>query len=172
MEIWIQPGFDFSNFHDDRTHPQTALVPVASLSDRRWAGILDAAFISVTAAGFWGLFHALGGEIVLSKLDVAVCVAILYLFYSQYFLLFTALSGATPGMQIRGLTTVRLDGGLPDTHQLLWRSFGYLLSGLTALLGFFWAVWDEDHFTWQDRISHTYVTASPFEVGSAGNGEN
>ena len=173
VDIWIQPGFDFSKFHDDRAHPQTALVPVASLSERRWAGILDALFITGTAAGFWSLFHALGGEIVFNKLDVAICVAILYLFYSQYFLLFTALAGATPGMRIQGLITVRLDGGLPDTRQLLWRSFGYLLSGVTALLGFFWALWDEDHFTWQDRISHTYVTAaSPFGVRSAGNGEN
>ncbi len=62
-------------------------------------------------------------------------------------------------MQLRGLSIVRLDGTLPDTHQLLWRSFGYLLCGATLTLGFFWALWDEDRFTWQDRISQTYVTA-------------
>ena len=44
-----------------------------------------------------------------------VCAAVLYLFYSLYFFLFTSLAGATPGMQIRGLTAVRLDGSLPDT---------------------------------------------------------
>jgi hypothetical protein len=63
-------------------------------------------------------------------------------------------------MQLRGLTIVRLDGSLPDTKQLLWRSFGYLLSGTTLMLGFLWALWDEDRFTWQDRISHTYITAA------------
>ena len=169
VDIWVQPGFDFAHFPDERAHPQTGLVPVASLSERRSAGILDAMFIILTVAGFLGLFHALGGEIAFTKLDVVVCLAILYLFYSQYFLLFTSFAGATPGMQIRGLTTVRLDGGRPDTRQLLWRSFGYLLSGVTALLGFFWALWDEDHFTWQDRISHTYLTSTtPFGTENTG----
>jgi hypothetical protein len=28
------------------------------------------------------------------------------------------------------------------------------------MLGFLWALWDEDHFTWQDRISQTYITAA------------
>jgi RDD family len=63
-------------------------------------------------------------------------------------------------MQIRGLSIVRLDGSLPETKQLLWRSFGYLLSGATLMFGFLWAIWDEDHFTWQDRISQTYITAA------------
>jgi hypothetical protein len=63
-------------------------------------------------------------------------------------------------MQLRGLIAVRLDGSLPDTRQLLWRNFGYLLSGATLMMGFLWALWDEDHFTWQDRISQTYVTAA------------
>ena len=32
----------FSSSPDDRAHPQTALVPVASLAERRWAGAIDA----------------------------------------------------------------------------------------------------------------------------------
>jgi hypothetical protein len=26
------------------------------------------------------------------------------------------------------------------------------------MLGFLWALWDEDHLCWQDRISRTYLT--------------
>ncbi len=63
-------------------------------------------------------------------------------------------------MQLMGLSVVRLDGSLPDTRQLLWRNFGYVLSGATLMLGFVWAIWDEDHFTWQDRMSQTYITAA------------
>lgn len=160
VDICIQPELDFSSFPDERAHPQTALVPVASLGDRRSAAALDAVFIGLTTAGFLALFHALGGEIVEARMDAVVCATILYLFYAQYFFLFTTLAGATPGMQMRGLSAVRLDGRLPDTRQLLWRSLGYLLSGATGLLGFIWALWDEDHFTWQDRISHTYLTSA------------
>lgn len=160
MEIYIQPELDFSTAAEDRGRPQTALVPVASLAERRIAGFLDAIFLVLTTVCFLGLFRSLGGHLQLEKLDAIVYLAAFYLFYSQYFFLFTTFAGATPGMQLRGLTIVRLDGTLPDIRQLLWRSFGYLLSAATLMLGFVWALWDEDHFTWQDRISQTYITAA------------
>ena len=160
MEINIQPELDFAAALDDRAHPQTALVPVASLAARRQSGLLDAIFLALTYAGFLGLFRSLGGHLTFEKVDGIVYLISFYLLYAQYFSLFTAFAGATPGMQLRGLTIVRLDGTLPDTRQLLWRSFGYLLSGATLMLGYLWSLWDEDHFTWQDRISQTYVTAA------------
>ncbi len=160
MEIRIQPELDFSSFPDDRAHPQTALVPVAGLPARRYAALLDIIFLGVTFAGFLGIFRSFRGEIMLQKVDAIVCLTTFFLLYALYFFLFTTFAGATPGMQLRSLTIVRLDGTLPDTRQLLWRSFGYLLSGATLLLGFLWALWDEDRFTWQDRISQTYITAA------------
>jgi uncharacterized RDD family membrane protein YckC len=160
VEICVQPELDFADGPDDRARPQTALVPVASCAERGWTGVVDAFFLGLTLAGFLGLFRSLGGQIVVDKADAVVYLIVGYLFYALYFALFTTLAGATPGMQLRGLTIVRLDGSLPDTRQLLWRSFGYVLSGATLMLGFAWALWDEDHFTWQDRISQTYVTAA------------
>jgi uncharacterized RDD family membrane protein YckC len=160
VEICVQPELDFANAPDDRAHPQTALVPVASLAERRWAGAIDALFLGITCAGFLGLFRSLGGQIVVDKAGAIVYLIVVYLFYALYFSLFSTVEGSTPGMQLRGLSIVRLDGSLPDTRQLLWRSFGYLLSGATFMLGFLWALWDEDRFTWQDRISHTYITAA------------
>ncbi|MGC2333648.1 MAG: RDD family protein [Candidatus Acidiferrales bacterium] len=160
VEICVQPELDFADGPDDRARPQTALVPVASCAQRWWTGVVDAFFLGLTLAGFLGLFRSLGGQIVVDKADAVVYLIVGYLFYALYFSLFTTLAGATPGMQLRGQTIVRLDGSLPDTRQLLWRSFGYVLSGATLMLGFLWALWDEDHFTWQDRISQTYVTAA------------
>jgi uncharacterized RDD family membrane protein YckC len=160
VEINVQPELDFSSSTDDRAHPQSPLVPVASVAARRWAGVIDFLFLGFTCAGFFGLFRSLGGEMLLDKVDALVYAAVAFLFYCLYFFLFTTFAGATPGMQLRALTIVRLDGTLPETRQLLWRSFGYALSGATLMLGFIWALWDEDHFTWQDRISHTYVTAA------------
>jgi uncharacterized RDD family membrane protein YckC len=160
VEICIQPELDFSSRPDDRAHPQNAIVPVGPLSERRIAGALDAAFLGLTWAGFLFLFRSLGGHMVLEKVDAVVYLAAFYLFYVQYFFLFTVFAGSTPGMQLRELTIVRLDGTLPDTRQLLWRAFGYAMSGATFMLGFVWATWDEDKFTWHDRISQTYVTAA------------
>lgn len=160
VEIRIQSELDFASGSSDRARPQTALVPVATCSERSWAGLIDGLFLGLTLAGFLGLFQSLGGQIIVDKMDAVVYLIIGFLFYVLYFSLFTTLAGATPGMQLRGLTIVRLDGSFPDTKQLVWRSFGYLLSGATLMLGFGWALWDEDRFTWQDRISQTYVTAA------------
>ena len=160
VDICIQPELNFSSSPEDRARPQTALVPVASLAERRWAGFLDGLFLALTCAGFVGLFHSLGGRLTLTKTDVIVYLSVAYLFYGVYFFLFTVLAGTTPGMQLTGLTVVRLDGSLPDSRQLLWRNFGTLLSGATLLLGFVWAIWDEDRFTWHDRMSQTYITAA------------
>jgi uncharacterized RDD family membrane protein YckC len=160
LEICIQPELDFSSSPGDRAHPQNAVVPVANLAERRVAGALDGVFLALTYAGFLALFRSLGGQLVLEKVDAIVYLAVFYLFYAQYFFLFTTFAGSTPGMQLRGLTVVRLDGSLPDSSQLLWRSFGYLLSGAAFMLGYVWALWDEDRFTWQDRISQTYITSA------------
>jgi uncharacterized RDD family membrane protein YckC len=160
MEIRIQPELDFSSSPDDRAHPQTALVPVADVGERRFAGALDAIFLILAYAGFLVLFRSLGGELMFQRVDTIVYATTFFLLYAQYFFLFTTFAGATPGMQLKGLTIVRLDGTLPETRQLLWRSFGHVLSGATLMLGFLWALWDEDHFTWHDRISQTYITAA------------
>jgi uncharacterized RDD family membrane protein YckC len=129
-------------------------------------------FLALTCAGFVGLFlfasRSAGGELTLGKSDAVVYLAIAYLFYALYFSVFVVLAGSTPGMQLRGLSIVRLDGSLPDTRQLLWRVFGYLLSGATLMIGFLWSLWDEDRFTWHDRISQTYITAAvPLSEGDS-----
>jgi uncharacterized RDD family membrane protein YckC len=160
VEICIQPELDFSSAPGDRAHPQSPLVPVAGLRERRAAGLIDAIFLGLTCVGFLFLFRSLGGQVSLAKMDAIVWLVVAFLFYGLYFSLFTTLAGSTPGMQLRGLTIVRLDGSLPDTRQLLWRSFGHLLSGTALMLGFLWSLWDEDHFTWHDRISQTYITAA------------
>jgi uncharacterized RDD family membrane protein YckC len=171
VEISIhQPELDFSAA-DDRAHPQTALIPVASLIDRRQAGALDLLFLCVSYGGFLGLFHSLGGHVSLAKVDAAVYGIVFFILFAVYFSLFTVLGGATPGMQFRGLYVVRLDGNLPETRQLVWRSFGYVLSGGALLMGFLWSLWDEDRFTWHDRMSHTYVTSAvPLEIGEPPDG--
>jgi uncharacterized RDD family membrane protein YckC len=158
-----QPSLDFTPAHArDHGAPaqwRTALVfPTASLQERRLAALLDALFISVAFGGFLALFTALGGQLAVSKFDGAVMLATLTLFYGQYFALFTLFGGATPGMMWRGLRLATFDGGDPLMRHLAWRSFGYLISAGTLLLGFLWALWDEDRLCWHDRISHTHVT--------------
>ena len=135
-----------------------ALFPVASLSERRRAALLDAALLLFSYGGMLALFTALGGRLGFNKLDAVVTGATLVLFYAQYFALFTVFGGSTPGMMLRRIRVVSFGGWVPTSRQMVWRSFGYLISAGACFLGFLWALWDEDHLCWQDRISQTYLT--------------
>jgi uncharacterized RDD family membrane protein YckC len=119
--------------------------------------MLDAGLLLFSYGGMLALFWALGGRIGFNKLDAVVTAATLALFYAQYFALFTVFGGCTPGMMLCRLRVLSFDGRMPTPRQMVWRSFGYLLSAGTCFLGFLWALWDEDHLCWQDRISGTYL---------------
>ena len=137
-----------------------ALNSVASFSERRGAAIADFVLLLISYGGMLALFTALGGRIGWNKLDLGVAAAAFALFYAQYFALFTIFGGSTPGMMLRGLRVVSFDGGIPTSRQMVWRSFGYLISAGACCLGFVWALWDDDRLCWQDRISQTYLTPS------------
>jgi uncharacterized RDD family membrane protein YckC len=154
-----QPRLDFSEADSADERPASSFHPVAEVRERVRAGALDALFIALAYAGFLGLFLWLGGEIALGKVPAAICGAALLLLYGLYLGFFTFFAGATPGMHLRGLYVVSFDGSAPNDRQLLWRSFGYLLSAGTLGMGFLWSLWDEDTLTWQDRISQTYLTS-------------
>jgi uncharacterized RDD family membrane protein YckC len=150
-----QRELDFSPVAD---RPDTKKAPVAALASRLRAGSCDALFLLGAYGGFLACFGLLGGQLLFSKLDVAIYLAALALFYGLYFALFTTFGQITPGMRLAGLELAGFDGEEPEARQLLSRSFGYLIAGGAAFLGFLWALWDEDHLTWQDRISQTYLT--------------
>ena len=150
---------------------QTGLYPVASIEDRRIAGIVDLLCLLFAYGGFLGLFGSLGGHFTLSKLSAAVCAGTFSAVYLQYFALFTIFGGTTPGMMMRGLRVLSFSGDDPSPKQMLLRSLGYLFSAGAFFLGFLWAMWDEDELTWHDRLSSTYLsteqTLSDLEASGA-----
>jgi uncharacterized RDD family membrane protein YckC len=145
----------------DTATESTGLYPVASVEERRLAGLIDAGCLLFAYGGFLALFGSLGGQFTFSKLSAAVCVATFVIVYLQYFALFTVFGGTTPGMMLRGLHVVSFSGETPAPRQMLWRSVGYMLSGGTFFMGFLSAMWDEDALTWHDRLSHTYLCPAP-----------
>jgi uncharacterized RDD family membrane protein YckC len=186
LEINIeQPSFDFhaphnhADKHDakhearDGSHEEAVSLydspahSVAPLVERRRAGALDVAFLLGAYAAFLTLFCGFGGRFAFTRIDALVQLATLGLLYAQYVALFTYFAGATPGMTLRGLRVVSLDGLEPSSRQLLWRSFGYLVSAGTMMLGFVWALWDEDQLSWHDRISQTCITTDAAFSGEA-----
>jgi uncharacterized RDD family membrane protein YckC len=144
----------------------SGLYPVASIEERRLAGLIDAACLLFAYGGFLALFGSLGGHFTLSKLSAAVCVATFVIVYLQYFALFTVFGGTTPGMMLRSLQVVGYSGEPPLPRQMLWRSIGYMLSAGAFFMGFFWSLWDEDGLTWHDRLSGTYLCPVQTFVGA------
>ena len=143
---------------EDQRKSLPGLHPMASLDDRRLAGLLDLFCLLFAYGGFLMLFGSLGGQFTLSKLSAAVYVATFAIVYLQYFALFTTFGGTTPGMMLRGLQVVSFSGEPPTPRQMLLRSAGYMLSAGTFFLGFLWVMWDEDELTWHDRLSRTYLS--------------
>ena len=135
-----------------------AAFPAASIEERRFAGLIDAGCLLFAYGAFLTLFGSLGGQFTFSKLNAAVCVATLAFVYLQYFGLFTVFGGTTPGMMMRELRVVSLDGEEPTPRQMLLRSLGYMLSAGTFFMGFAWALWDEDGLAWHDRLSRTCLS--------------
>jgi len=166
MEIDVSlPPFVDQPFGRTPTQEQrsekSGLYPVASIDERRIAGLIDAGCLLFAYGGFLALFGSLGGQFTLSKLSAAVCIATFVIVYLQYFALFTVFGGTTPGMMLRGLQVASFSGEPPTPRQMLWRSAGYMLSAGTFFMGFLWAMWDEDALTWHDRLSHTYLCPAP-----------
>ena len=77
-----------------------------------------------------------------------------------YFGAFTAIIASTPGLLWMGIEVRNISGGPPTLRQSFWRAFGCLVSASAMLLGFVWALFDNDSLTWHDRMSETYLAPS------------
>jgi uncharacterized RDD family membrane protein YckC len=74
-----------------------------------------------------------------------------------YNALFFALGISTPGMRYAGIALSTFDDEVPTRAQL-WRRLGAMVLSLAPVgLGLVWSVFDEDHLSWHDRISQTYL---------------
>ncbi len=76
---------------------------------------------------------------------------------AAYQAFFFTLARATPGMKYAGIGLCTLDGLTPSRAQRCRRLMALLLSVLPLGLGLVWALFDDDHLTWHDRLSRTYL---------------
>jgi uncharacterized RDD family membrane protein YckC len=74
-----------------------------------------------------------------------------------YHVLFFAAGFSTPGMRYAGIALCTFDDECPTRTQMRRRLGAMLLSLAPVGLGYAWSIFDEDHLTWHDRISQTYL---------------
>jgi uncharacterized RDD family membrane protein YckC len=74
-----------------------------------------------------------------------------------YIALFYYLSSGTPGMMYARIALSTFEGGVPTRDERLQRCVALLLSVLPVGVGVLWSIFDEDHLSWHDRLSRTYL---------------
>jgi uncharacterized RDD family membrane protein YckC len=83
--------------------------------------------------------------------------AALFLTGILYQALFYTLAEATPGMKYARISLCTFDDEKPTRAQMRSRLGALLLSVAPIGLGVAWAIFDEDHLSWHDRLSRTYL---------------
>jgi uncharacterized RDD family membrane protein YckC len=131
-------------------------VQLAPISLRLMAAVVDGALITgaflvaaLVAAGNASVFPGIK-EI---ELGSAVALAVIGVLYVG---LFFTLARATPGMKYAGLSLSTFGGEKPTRAQRCGRLGALLLSLLPVGLGVAWAIFDDEHLSWHDRLSGTY----------------
>lgn len=134
-----------------------ARFPVAPVGLRLMAGAVDGALIlaSFVSAGFLvahQFSHPPEG-----KAGEIFGVCLLALIGLLYYAFFFAFPVCTPGMRYAGIGLCTFDDQSPTRAQLRRRLGAMALSLLPVGLGIAWSIFDDDHMSWHDRYSQTYL---------------
>lgn len=135
----------------------TAPFPVAPMGLRLMAAAVDCALIlaSFVSAGFLAAHqfsHPPEG-----KAAEVLGVGLLALIGLLYYAFFFAFPVCTPGMKYAGIGLCTFNDQSPTRSQLRRRLGAMALSLLPVGLGIAWSIFDEDHMSWHDRYSQTYL---------------
>ena len=88
------------------------------------------------------------------EVGAAVALAVIGVLYQ---VLFFALARNTPGMKYAHISLCTFDDQIPTGARRLGRLGALFLSLLPVGLGVAWAIFDEEHLSWHDRLSGTYL---------------
>ena len=134
-----------------------APVELAPLSRRLLSVVMDATLIVAAFLAVAMLIvanaRALPGP---RAIELAAALAVLAI-GAAYQALFLTLARATPGMMYAGIGLSTIEGDSPSRAQRCRRLMALPLSVFPVGLGLVWALFDESHLTWHDRLSGTYL---------------
>ena len=166
--VWTGPewsGMRLDAHPEEEANPHEAppermrapALDLASTSRRLLAVVVDASLVS-------GMFLSLAILVASRMTEVPGLRAAeigsgfaLLLGGALYLVLFFAFARATPGMLYARLRLCTFEGDAPTRAQRNARLVALLLSALPLGLGLAWAIFDEDHLAWHDRLSQTYL---------------
>jgi uncharacterized RDD family membrane protein YckC len=135
-------------------------LQLAPIGRRLVAPLVDAALIATILLGPALVVASRFGHSRPTKIAELGAVLVILLAGMLYHTLCLLLAGATPGMNLAGISLCTFDDQIPTRDQLRSRLGALLLSLLPVGLGIAWALFDEDHLSWHDRLSKTYLRAN------------
>ena len=154
MEILV--GSPAENAFEEKE--EVVAIFVAPLGRRFLAGLADGLVLMLGAAVFGVIFWRVCGRVSLAPLNIAVLGLVAFILIFAYFVVFTAIAFATPGLLYLGCEIRNLQGEHPTLRESFWRAFGVLVSLAALMVGFIWAYVDSESLTWHDRMSGTVIT--------------
>jgi uncharacterized RDD family membrane protein YckC len=132
-------------------------IELAPLSRRIMASMVDGSLILAAFLSVALLFATHAGQIPGPRIVEVCSVLTLLAIAAAYQALFLTLVRVTPGMWYAGIALCTLDGCHTSRAQRYGRLTALLLSVLPLGLGLAWALFDDAHLTWHDRLSKTYL---------------
>lgn len=157
MKLDAEPAEEHYREPEPQQALQKATLDHAPMSRRVLSVVFDVALIG--AAFVTAAMVAATKTVELPALravEVGSAIALM-MAAALYHALFFTLARATPGMRFAQIRLCTFDGQIPTRAQRTTRLVALVLSVLPVGLGLAWAIFDEDHLTWHDRLSRTYL---------------
>jgi len=132
-------------------------LELAAINNRILAAVVDFSLVTGTflAAAALAASHVeVLPSIKTMEMDTAVALAVIGTLYLAFFFV---LIKSTPGMRYANLQMRTFDGRVPTRGECIRRMAALLLSIVPVGLGMIWALFDEQHLCWHDRLSGTYL---------------
>lgn len=132
------------------------MLPVAPMGDRFTAAVVDIALVACAFTMFLMVFLACTINPPSGKPALIAAALTFVGFLALYQWLFFTFAESTPGMRFAKIALCTFDDENPDRKSLQRRIGACFLAALPLGLGFLWALLDDDHLGWQDRMTRTY----------------
>lgn len=151
----VQPRVETER--EEYAAPAAPKVELAPFGLRVMAAVVDGALITgaFLAAAMVAATHV--HQMPALKVIEIGSVLALFAIAVLYQTLFLTLAEGTPGMKYAHIALCTFQDENPAAPQRRKRLVALLLSLLPVGLGIAWAIFDEDHLSWHDRLSGTYL---------------
>ena len=132
-------------------------LELAAINNRIMAAVVDFSLVTGTflAAAALAASHVkVLPSVKTMEMETAAALAVIGTLYLAFFF---AIAKATPGMRYANLQMRTFDGRIPTRPERFRRMAALLFSIVPVGLGMIWALFDEQHLCWHDRLSSTYL---------------